>query len=580
MTHQLVIRGGTVIDGTGTPGRPADVAVDDGIITAVGKVSGSGNTEIDAGGQLVTPGWVDIHTHYDGQVTWDPLLSPSCWHGVTTVVMGNCGVGFAPVAPDRHEWLVALMEGVEDIPGTALHEGIQWAWESFPQYLDSIDGRPLGMDVAAQVPHGPLRGYVMGERGADHSELPTPEEIRLMGRLAREGIAAGALGFTTSRTVNHKSVDGRHTPSLTATRDELVGIAAEIGAGGRGVLQGIADFDDLEGEFELLLDMTAASGRPLSLTIMQQEARPGGWRRLLELISAASERGLTVRGQVAPRAVGVLMGLQSTTNPFAQTAAYQRIAGLPLEAKVAAWRDPSVRAALIEQATAGPGAFALGFERLYQLGDPPQYEPSPESSIGARSRQLGVAPAELAHELMLVRDGQELLYVPFNNWGGGNLDFVREMLTHPHTVPGLGDAGAHCGLLSDGNFPTFLVSHWGRDRPTDRLPLEWLVMRQTKDTAEAVGLNDRGVLATGYKADINVIDFAALAVTPPTLAFDLPAGGRRLVQKANGYSRTVVSGEVVMVNGEHTGALPGRLIRGAKDRPGQRSEAKATALSG
>ena len=567
MAHQLVIRGGAVVDGTGSAPREADLSVDDGVITAIGKVEDRGETEIDARGRLVTPGWVDIHTHYDGQVTWDPLLSPSCWHGVTTVVMGNCGVGFAPVAPDRHEWLVALMEGVEDIPGTALHEGIQWGWESIPEYLDSIDGSPLGMDVAAQVPHGALRGYVMGDRGADHAEIPTPEEIFRMGRLAREGIAAGALGFTTSRTVNHKSADGRHTPSLTATRDELVGIAAEIGAGGLGVLQAVADFVDVEAEFQLLVDMVEASGRPLSISTMQSDARPNGWRRLLELISAANERGLPIAGQVAPRAVGIVMGLQSTTNPFVRTAAYQALADLPFAEKVARWRDPSVRAALIEEAGSGAGRFVLGFDRLYQLGDPPNYEPPPTASIAARAAQEGISPAELAYELMLVRGGQELLYVPFNNWTDGNLDVVREMLTHPHTVPGLGDAGAHCGLISDGNFPTFLLTHWGRDRPTDRLPLEWLIKRQTKDTAALVGLHDRGLLAPGYKADVNVIDFDSLALTPPALAFDLPANGRRLVQRASGYSQTIVSGEIVLRDGEHTGRLPGGLIRGSQPQP-------------
>ena len=567
MAHQLVIRGGAVVDGTGSAARESDVAIDDGVITAIGKVADKGETEVDAAGRLVTPGWVDIHTHYDGQVTWDPLLSPSCWHGVTTVVMGNCGVGFAPVAPDRHEWLVALMEGVEDIPGTALHEGIQWGWESVPQYLESIDGRPLGMDVAAQVPHGALRGYVMGDRGADHAETPTRDEIRRMGRLAREGIAAGALGFTTSRTVNHKSADGRHTPSLTATRDELVGIAAEIGAGGLGVLQTVADFVDVEAEFQLLVDMVEASGRPLSISTMQSDARPDGWRRLLELISAANERGLPIAGQVAPRAVGIVMGLQSTTNPFVRTAAYQALADLPFAEKVARWRDPSVRAALIEQAGSGPGQFVLGFDRLYQLGDPPNYEPLPAASISARAAQQGVSPAELAYELMLVRGGEELLYVPFNNWTDGDLDVVREMLTHPHTVPGLGDAGAHCGLISDGNFPTFLITHWGRDRPTGRLPLEWLIKRQTKDTAGLVGLHDRGILAPGYKADVNVIDFDSLALTPPALAFDLPANGRRLVQRASGYSQTIVSGEIVLRDGEHTGRLPGGLIRGSQPQP-------------
>ena len=563
MTHQLVIKGGVVVDGTGAPAREADVAVDGGRIVAVGAVADRGEVEIDAGGRLVTPGWVDIHTHYDGQATWDPMLSPSCWHGVTTVVMGNCGVGFAPVAPDKREWLVALMEGVEDIPGTALHEGIRWAWESVPEYLDALESMPRVLDVAAQVPHGALRGYVMGDRGADHNEVPTAEEIVRMGRLAREGIAAGALGFTTSRTVNHKSSDGRHTPSLTATRDELVGIAREIGAGGRGVIEAVADFTDLDAEFGLLLAMVEASGRPLSISIMQSDARPDGWRQLLGLISEAADRGLVVRGQVASRAVGVLMGLQSTTNPFVRTRAYQEIAALALADKVARWKAPDFRDAMLAE-MAAPDAFAMGWGKLYQLGDPPNYEPSPEQSIAARAQREGRTPAALAYELMLERDGRELLYVPFNNYTSGNLDAVREMITHPYTVPGLGDAGAHCGLLCDGSFPTYLLSHWGKDRPQGRLPVEWLVKRQTKDTAELVGLNDRGVLAPGRKADLNVIDLDALGLTPPEIVHDLPAGGKRLVQRAGGYAATVVSGSVVMRDGEPTGAMPGRLVRGAQ----------------
>ena len=567
MAHELVIRGGTVVDGTGAAPREADVAVDGGRITAIGQVSEHGEREIDARGRLVTPGWVDIHTHYDGQVTWDPTLSPSCWHGVTTVVMGNCGVGFAPVAPDRHEWLVALMEGVEDIPGTALHEGIKWEWESIPQYLDAIEGHSLGMDVAAQVPHSALRGYVMGDRGADHTEVPTPDEIRAMGRLAREAIAAGALGFTTSRTINHKSVDGRHTPSLTATYAELVGIATEIGYGGRGVMQAVADFVDVDAEFALLLGMVKASHRPLSISTLQNDARPDGWRRLLELISNAVDEGHPVRAQVAPRAVGVLMGLQSTTNPFARTAAYQSIAALPLAEKIARWRDPAFRATVLEQVAGGEGAFALGFDRLFQLGDPPNYEPAPGTSVADRAARQGQTAAELAYELMLERDGHELLYVPFQNFIGGNLDLVREMLTHPYTVPGLGDAGAHCGLLSDGNFPTFLLQHWGRDRAYGTLPVEFLVKRQTKDTAELVGLRDRGVLAPGYKADLNVIDFDALQVEAPELIYDLPASGKRLMQKASGYDHTIVNGVVTVSHGEHTGALPGALVRGAQPAP-------------
>jgi N-acyl-D-aspartate/D-glutamate deacylase len=563
--HDVVVRGGTVVDGTGAPAREADVAIADGLITTVGDVAGRGATEIDARGLLVTPGWVDVHTHYDGQATWDPYLSPSCWHGVTTVVMGNCGVGFAPVAPDRHDWLVALMEGVEDIPGTALSEGIQWAWESFPQYLDALESLPHALDVATQVPHTALRGYVMGDRGADHEEVPSPDEIERMGALVRDAIDAGALGFTTSRTVNHRSTDGRLTPSLTAGAEELLGIARALGSTGRGVFEAVGDFVDVESEFALLRAMAEVSGRPISISTSQTDARPEQWRRLLELMDEANRDGVPVRGQVATRAVGVLMGLQSTVNPFAATPTYRELARLPLAERVEQLRRPDVRGAVLHEAT-GAQALVGPFDRMYQLGDPPDYEPAPSKSVAARARARGISPADLAYDLLLERDGNELLYVPFNNWADGNLDPVREMLTHRYTVPGLGDAGAHCGLISDGSFPTFLLTHWARDRDRDLLPLEWLVKRQTADTARLVGLNDRGTIEPGMKADVNVIDFDALVLRPPEIVHDLPAGGRRLVQRADGYVATLNRGTVTFRAGEPTGAMPGRLVRGPQPR--------------
>jgi N-acyl-D-aspartate/D-glutamate deacylase len=567
--HDLVIRGGTIVDGTGRERFSGDLAIAGGRIAEVGRVAGAARREIDATGLLVAPGFVDVHTHYDGQATWDPLLTPSSWHGVTTIVMGNCGVGFAPVRAHERERLIQLMEGVEDIPGTALHEGIHWEWESFPEYLDALSRRRFALDVAAQLPHAAVRTYVMGERGADHAQVPSPDEIAAMARLAREAVLAGALGFSTSRTVNHRSSDGRHTPSLTATRDELVGIARGLGEAGRGVFEIVCDFVDLEAEFALLRAMVEASGRPMSITTLQNDARPAQWRQLLALIDEAARAGLPMRAQVAPRAVGVLLGLTATLNPFQSHASFQRVAGLPLAEQVARLRDPELRRRLLAEAPAPAFAmFGAGFDRIFTLGDPPDYEPSPEQSVASRARVLGLAPAELALDLLLERDGRALLYRPVMNYTDSNFDAVREMLLHERSVPGLGDGGAHVGLISDGSFPTTLLAHWGRDRKRgERLPLEWLVKRQTADTAALVGLEDRGRLAPGLRADVNLIDFDALAVRAPEIAHDLPAGGRRLVQRATGYAKTLVAGEVTMENGEPTGALPGRLVRGAQPAP-------------
>ncbi len=562
--HDLVVRDGTVFDGTGADRRPADVAVDDGRVTAVGAVRGSGREELDADGLLVAPGWVDVHTHYDGQVTWDPLLTPSSWQGVTTVVMGNCGVGFAPVKPDRHDWLIALMEGVEDIPGTALAEGISWGWESFPEYLEVIEALPHAVDVAAQVPHGALRGYVMGDRGADHEEVPTPEEIATMGRLAAEGIRAGALGFSTSRTVNHRSADGRPTPSLSATADELLGIARGVGSTGTGVLQLVADLVDLETEFALIRSMAEVSGRPLSITTLSESHR-GDWRALLDHISAAQADGVPIRGQVAARPVGVLMGLEGRLHPLVTSPTYRALADAPLADRVARLRDPEVRATVLEELSNGGLVFG-SYDGIFPLGDPPEYDPGAGRSIEAIAGREGRAPVEVALDVMLERDGAGLLYLPFANYADRDFATIRSMLLHPHTVPGLGDAGAHCGMISDGSMPTYLIAHWGRD-VAEPLSLEWLVSQQTRETAALVGLNDRGVLAPGYKADLNLIDEAELGVLVPEMVQDLPAGGQRYIQRATGYRATVVAGEVTFRDGESTGALPGHLVRGAQPAP-------------
>jgi N-acyl-D-aspartate/D-glutamate deacylase len=554
--HDLVIRNGTVVDGTGTPRRRADVAVDQGRITAVGEVTGTGRRELDAEGLVVAPGWVDIHTHYDGQASWDPTLSPSPWHGVTTVVMGNCGVGFAPVRPDCHEWLVALMEGVEDIPGTALHEGITWDWETFPEYLDALDGTPKAIDIAAQVPHGALRGYVMGDRGADHTAVPTRDEIDRMGRLAAEGIEAGALGFTTSRTVAHKSTDGRMTPSLTAGADELLGIARAVGAIGMGVFQAVADLDDLDGEFALLRSMAETARRPMSITTLQRPGQPvDAYRHLLALVDAANRDGVEMRSQVAARPVGLLLSLQGTVHPLLMSATYQQLKGLPLDQLVAELRRPEVKARVLDELSA-PGANLL--ERMtpaFALGTPPRYVQGADEAMDLAR----------AYDVLLEDGGTGVVYVPVMNFVQGDMAAVREMLVHPRSVPGLGDAGAHCTMICDASFCTYLLQYWTREAPEDqRLSVEWVVQQQAAATAATVGLHDRGVLAPGFRADINLIDLDRVGITTTEMLHDLPAGGKRLVQRADGYRATIVAGEVIREDGEDTGALPGRLVRGAQ----------------
>jgi N-acyl-D-aspartate/D-glutamate deacylase len=568
--HDLIIRGGTVVDGTGAPGRTADVAISGGVITDVGAVAGSAARTVDADGLLVTPGFVDIHSHYDGQASWGERMIPSSWHGVTTVVVGNCGVGFAPVRPSDHQRLIELMEGVEDIPGAVLDEGLAWNWQSFPEFMDALAGRPFDVDVAVQVPHGALRLHVMGERGA-RREPATRDDIDRMAAIARDAVAAGALGFSTSRTLNHRTSRGEPTPTLTAEADELVGIAEAIGTTGQGVLQVVSDFGDVEGEFGIFRQMAEASGRPLSFSLLQVRGRT--WRRLLDLLTQANADGVTMTGQVAPRAVGVLFGLQCTLNPLLANPVYREIAGQPLADQVAALRDPAFRARVFDAAAArradggSGGGMLQSFERIFELGDPPDYEPDPASSIAARAQREGRDPLELAYDLMLVDDGRAFLYFPILNYDDGNLDAAGEMLAHPHTVVGLADGGAHVGTICDASFPTTLLTHWGRDRARGRLEIPFLVHRHTQATARTVGLLDRGVLAPGYRADVNVIDFDQLTARRPEMRYDLPAGGKRLVQVAEGYMATIVNGAVTYESGEATGPLPGRLIRGPQPAP-------------
>jgi N-acyl-D-amino-acid deacylase len=567
--HDLVIRGGTLVDGTGAPARSGDLAIDGDRIAQAGGRAAAGHREVDASGLLVTPGWVDVHTHYDGQVTWDPFLTPSSWHGVTTVVMGNCGVGFAPAPPDRHAWLIGLMEGVEDIPGTALAEGIRWEWESFPEYLDALERMPRAIDVATQVPHGAVRAYVMGERGA-RNEAASPDDVAAMARIVHEALAAGALGFSTSRTMLHRAKDGEPVPGTFAGELELLGIGRALGSAGHGVFELASDLAPETQEFAWMERVSAETGRPVTFACLQNDFDPEQWRRSLRAAEQAADRGARVVPQVAGRPTGLLLGLQSTFHPFSDHPTYRaELAVLPLAERVRRMRDPAMRSRLLAEqpkALVPIGAYiAQSFHKLFPLGDPPDYEPPPEASVKAMAEREGRSPQEVTYELMLRRDGQELLYFPLLNYSNGDFEPIREMLLHPQVVLGLSDGGAHCGIICDASMPTFMLIHWVRDRSRgQRLPLEHVVRLQTRNTAELFGLADRGVLAPGRRADVNLIDLEHLRLHAPETVFDLPAGGRRLVQRADGYRMTVQGGQVLYEDGLPTGALPGRLVRGAQ----------------
>jgi N-acyl-D-aspartate/D-glutamate deacylase len=486
--------------------------------------------------------------------------------------MGNCGVGFAPVHPADHDRLIELMEGVEDIPGVALHEGLSWAWQSFPEYLDDIDGKPRDIDLGAQVPHGAVRLHVMGERGAAR-EPATPDDIAAMAELAKQAVEAGALGFTTSRTLNHRSSRGELTPSLNAAADELIGIAEALGSIGKGVLQVVSDFIDMDGEFELFRTMAERSGRPISISIAQSPVKPEMYRELLDRMTEATAAGVTMRGQVAARAIGILLGFEATLNPFILAPVWKELRDLPMPERVARLRRDEVRRALLEHQAADPsgsvtsGRLISRFELMFRLGDPPDYEPDPQSSVAATAQREGRTPAEVAYDWLLEADGHAMLYMPFANYVNGSLDGVGQQLAHPASVAGLSDGGAHVGTICDVSFPTSLLQWWGRDRPSGRLPLELLVRKQTRATAETVGLLDRGLLAPGHRGDVNVIDFDGLRLHAPEFAYDLPAGGKRLLQRADGYLHTFVAGTEIRAGGESTGATPGRLIRGAAPSP-------------
>jgi N-acyl-D-aspartate/D-glutamate deacylase len=580
--YDLVIRNGTVVDGTGSPPRKADVAIAGGRIAAVGDVAGDAAETIDAGGLLVTPGFVDIHTHYDGQITWDPLLTPSCWHGVTTAVMGNCGVGFAPADPSRHEWLIGLMEGVEDIPGTALSEGMTWAWETFPEYLDYLDTLPKAIDVGTHVPHGAVRAYVMGERGAKN-EPANEDDIAAMRRIVAEGIRAGALGVSTSRTIAHRAIDGVNVPGTFAAEDEMMALGGALADAGTGVFElapaGVTG-DDMslpEKEVAWMRRVAAATGRPFTFALVQLDADPEHWRRVFELSEAAAADGAELHPQVTARAPGILVGLQ-TAHPWVMTPTYRAISGhyalgegdahhlrsVPIEEVAAEMARPATKATLMaELEESGRALSFISLRKVFPLGTDLDYEPESSSSVAALAEAAGRDPFELLYDLMIEDGGRRFFFAPVYNYSHFDYEAVRTMLTHPTGVFGLDDAGAHCGAICDASMPTFMLSHWARDRRRgERLPLEFLVKKITNDTATLYGLHDRGRLQPGLRADINVIDFDRLRVLAPELVHDLPAAGRRLIQRSDGYVATYVNGVLVMKDGEDTGARPGALIRG------------------
>ena len=566
--HDLVIKGGTVVDGTGAPRRTADVAITDGTVTEVGKVDGPAARTIDADGGIVTPGFVDVHTHYDGQATWDTDLSPSCWHGVTTAVMGNCGVGFAPVAPDRHEWLIGLMEGVEDIPGAALSVGIDWQWETFPEYLDLLATRQWVMDVGTQVPHGAVRAYVMGERGA-RNEPADADDIVAMSKLVEDGLRAGALGFTTSRTLAHRAIDGEPVPGTFAATDELYGLGDALARAGHGVFElapAGALGEDVAGhhrEMDWMRDLADRIRRPVLFGLTQNDADPDGWSKMLALVTEAQAEGIPIHPQVHGRAVAILQGLQ-TFHPFMFAPSWGALGMEPIERQVALLGDPDRRRLLVEEMEQSTDPIVVGFMKpthTFLMGDPPNYQPGPEDSVAGLASQQGRSPWDVLYDLLLRSGGRELLLTPILNYSDLTLEAAGALLDHPASIFGLGDGGAHASQTCDASITTFMLTYWARDRGDERFPLERAVKKITSETAQIYGLGDRGVLAPGLVGDVNVIDWDRLTIRRPELAFDLPGGAKRLIQRAGGYRSTIKGGEVTFEDGEATGATPGRLLR-------------------
>jgi len=569
----LVIRGGSLHDGLGGEPIVGDVAIRDGLIVAIGQVDDVGEDEIDARGKIVTPGFIDVHTHYDGQATWETRMAPSSNHGVTSVVMGNCGVGFAPCRPGEHDMLVKLMEGVEDVPEVVMTEGLPWNWETFPDYLDALDQRQLDIDVAAQLPHSALRVFVMGVRGAD-GEPPTSDDLAAMRKLTAEAMRAGAMGVSTSRNNLHRTRAGDLAPSVHSEEDELQAIAQGLRDAGTGVYQIIPQvFGDAESEFALMRRLSETAQRPLSFSLLQtMTGDPDAWRKSLALLTAANAEGVPIKAQVFPRPVGYLYGLDLSFHPFCLHPSFQPLLDLPLTEKVRAMRDPALRARLLAETPQDANAVFVatvdGFRFAMPLGDPPNYQPDPRDQIGRKAKQAGLSVAEYAYDLLLENEGRNIFFMPAANYRDGNLDAAREMAAHPYTVLGLGDGGAHYGMICDASYPTFVLQTWVRDAPAEKkVALKDAIRALTSDPADLVGFQDRGRLAVGYKADVNIIDLERLRLHAPTVVRDLPAGGRRLRQQADGFVATIVAGQVTYREGVHTGAVPGRLVRGAQPAP-------------
>ena len=566
--HDIIIRGGRIVDGTGDEAFVGDVAVSDGSIVEVGEVSGRAAREVDAAGAIVTPGWVDIHTHYDAQATWDPELTPSGWHGVTTVVMGNCGVGFAPAAPDRHQWLIELMEGVEDIPGSALADGIQWGWESFPEYLDALDERRWVADIGTQVPHAAVRGYVMGDRAADGIEA-SADDVSRMTDIVAESLAAGALGFSTSRTPLHKSVHGDLVPGTSADPAEIIAISNAIRDAGHGVFQCALHHPDVPQQMWWMKEIADRTGGYVSFNFNISDMEPDLWKDMLVALEDANADRQRIIGQVAGRPVGILQCWDGTVNPFLGRPTYEALSALPRDERLKRLADPQIKARILSEEAENPTALmrflCSAYQRMWPFKGEADYEPAASESLAALAQARHVDPAELAYDHLNTNGGTGLLYFPFLNYAAGDLEPLYRMHQHPHTRMGLADGGAHCGTICDGSMPTFMVSFWTRDRVRGpRLPLEEIVRRQTSETAALYGLNDRGRIAPGLRADLNVIDYERLSVDTPAMAWDLPSGAPRFVQRPRGYLATLCAGEVTIERDEFTGVRPGKLVRGPR----------------